>query len=211
MKTILWDWNGTLLDDVRVSYDCLNDMLRLYHKPEVPTVDAYRAIFRFPVKEYYALAGIGDDLFDEVAPRWMEDYMAHEGVCLLRDGAAETLRAFHDAGFRQVILSASKRQNLLGQMARFDILPYFDEVLGLDHIYATSKEGIGRAWMERENVNPADCAMIGDTLHDADVAQTLGVRCILLCEGHQLKSTLETAGCEVAEDLEAAKRLILED
>ena len=68
MKTILWDWNGTLLDDVRVSYDCLNDMLRLYHKPEVPTVDAYRAIFRFPVKEYYALAGIGDDLFDEVAP-----------------------------------------------------------------------------------------------------------------------------------------------
>ena len=137
--------------------------------------------------------------------------MAHEGVCLLRDGAADTLKVFHQAGFRQVILSASKRQNLLGQMARFDILLYFDEVLGLDHIYATSKEGIGRAWMERENVNPADCAMIGDTLHDANVARALGVRCILLCEGHQLKSTLETAGCVVAEDLEAAKRLILED
>ena len=76
--------------------------------------------------------------------------------------------------FRQVILSASKRQNLLGQMARFDILPYFDEVLGLDHIYATSKEGIGRAWMERAGVDPADCAMIGDTLHDADVARAMG-------------------------------------
>ena len=137
--------------------------------------------------------------------------MAHEGACLLRKDAAETLRAFHEAGFRQVILSASKRQNLLGQMARFDILPYFDEVLGLDHIYATSKEGIGRAWMERAGVDPACCAMIGDTLHDADVARALGVQCILLCDGHQLKSTLQTAGCEVTEDMAAAKAFILHD
>ena len=209
MKTILWDWNGTLLDDVQVSFDCLNDMLRQYHKPEIPAVDDYRAIFRFPVKDYYRLAGIGDDLFDEVAPLWMADYMAHEGVCQLRQETAETLRAFHQAGFRQVILSASKRENLLGQMARFHILQFFDEVLGLDHIYATSKEGIGRAWMERERVDPADCVMIGDTLHDADVARALGVRCILLCEGHQLKSTLQTAGCQVAENMEKARTMAL--
>lgn len=205
MKTILWDWNGTLLDDVQVSFDCLNDMLRLCRKPEVADVDAYRAIFGFPVREYYKRAGIGDDLFDEIAPQWMADYMAHEAVCPLREGAREAIEAFRQAGFRQVILSASKRENLLGQMARFDILPCFDEVLGLDHIYATSKEGIGREWMARSGTSPDECLMIGDTLHDADVARAMGCRCVLVCGGHQLKSTLLTAGCAVADSLAAVR------
>lgn len=208
MKTVLWDWNGTLLDDVQVSFDCLNDMLRLYKKPEVGTVDAYRALFGFPVKEYYARAGIGPDLFDEVAPQWMADYMKHEIACGLMPGAREALAAFHAAGFRQVILSASKRENLLGQMARFDILPYFDAVLGLSHIYATSKEKIGRAWMAESGADPRECVMIGDTLHDADVARSLGCRCILVCGGHQLRRALESAGCGVAADLDEARKMI---
>lgn len=207
MKTILWDWNGTLLDDVQVSFDCLNDMLRLCRKPEVADVDAYRAIFGFPVREYYKRAGIGDDLFDEIAPQWMADYMAHEGTCLLRPDAREALDAFRRDGFRQVILSASKRENLLGQMARFDILPYFDEVLGLSHIYATSKEGIGREWMARSGTAPEECMMIGDTLHDADVARAMGCRCVLVCGGHQLEETLRTAGCAVAQSLADARKI----
>ena len=209
MKTILWDWNGTLLDDVRVSFDCLNDMLRRYHRPEMAAVDDYRAIFGFPVKEYYARAGIGPDLFDEAAPQWMADYMAHEAACGLQPGAREALAAFHAAGCRQVILSASKRENLLGQMARFDILPYFDAVLGLSHIYATSKVKIGRDWMAQSGVSPRDCVMIGDTLHDADVAAALGCRCILVCGGHQLPATLQTAGCPVAGSLAEAREMVM--
>ena len=208
MKTILWDWNGTLLDDVRVSFDCLNEMLEKYHLPPVPTVDDYRAVFGFPVREYYARVGLGGPVFDEVAPLWMAAYMREEIACPLREGAREALAAFRAAGCRQVILSASKRDNLLGQMERFDILPYFDAVLGLDHIYATSKEGIGRAWL-MENADPADCVMIGDTLHDAQVAAALGCACVLVAGGHQLPETLETAGVPVARDLTDALRLAL--
>ena len=210
MKTILWDWNGTLLDDVQVSFDCLNDMLRLYQKPQVLSLDGYRAIFGFPVRDYYARAGFDGALFDEVAPLWMADYMEKEIACGLREGARAALSAFRDAGRRQVILSASKRENLLGQMARFDILQYFDTVLGLDHIYATSKEGIGRAWMAENAVPPADCVMIGDTLHDAEVAAAIGCRCVLVCGGHQLPQTLRTAGCAVAADLAEAAEMALE-
>ena len=207
MKTIIWDWNGTLLDDVQVSFVCLNDMLRKYRKPRVPNVDAYRAVFGFPVKEYYARVGIDDALFDEVAPQWMADYMLNEIACGLREGARKALAAFHAAGHRQVILSASKRENLLQQIQRFDILPYFDTVLGLSHIYATSKEGIGKSWMAENNIDPADCVMIGDTLHDADVARAMGCRCVLVCGGHQLPDTLRTAGCAVAADMDEAVRL----
>ena len=211
MKTILWDWNGTLLDDVEVSHSCLNDMLRRYGRPEVPTADAYRAIFGFPVRDYYARAGIGDDLFDEVAPLWMAAYMEREITCGLRPDARAALTAFRQAGYRQVILSASKRENLLHQMERFDILPFFDDVLGLSHIYATSKEGIGREWMERAAARPQDCVMIGDTLHDAEVAAALGCRCVLVCGGHQLPAALRSAGCPVADSLADAARQVLEN
>ena len=155
-------------------------------------------------------AGIGGELFDEVAPKWMDAYMRNEIACGLRPDARKALEDFRRAGFRQVILSASKRDNLLGQMARFDILPFFDDVLGLDHIYATSKEGIGKAWMAENAVVPADCVMIGDTLHDADVARAMGCRCILVRGGHQLPGMLETAGCAVAGSLQEAARMAAE-
>ena len=204
MKTVLWDWNGTLLDDVQVSYDCLNLMLRRYGKPAVPTLEDYRGIFGFPVRDYYARAGIDGPLFDEVAPLWMAAYMENETVCTLRLEAKEVLRSLHGAGCRQVILSASKRQNLLGQMERFDILRYFDAVLGLTHIYATDKTGIGREWLRTSGADPADCIMIGDTLHDADVAKALGCGCLLAAGGHQTVQTLETAGCPVLSSLTEA-------
>ena len=209
MKTIIWDWNGTLLNDVQVSFDCLNYILKKYDKPPVPTVDAYRGIFGFPVKDYYARAGIDGELFNEVAPLWMDAYMKNEFSCGLQPGAREALDAFRAAGFRQVILSASKRENLLCQIARFNILPYFDAVLGLSHIYATSKEGIGKDWMAQSRTDPADCVMLGDTLHDADVARALGCRCVLVCGGHQLPATLQTAGCAMAADLNEAARLAM--
>ncbi len=208
MKTILWDWNGTLLDDVKVSFDCLNAILEKYGRPLMPSIDAYREIFRFPVRDYYAMAGIDGPLFDEVAPQWMDAYMREEIVCGLRYGAGDALEHFRGKGYRQVILSASKRENLLIQMGRFEILPYFDQVLGLSHIYATSKEGIGRDWMEKTGTDPKDCVMIGDTLHDADVARALGCRCVLVCGGHQNRLTLEKAGCPVAENLKDACRII---
>ena len=52
--------------------------------------------------------------------------------------------------------------------------------------------------------------MIGDTLHDADVARAMGCRCILVCGGHQLPETLKTAGVPVADTLRDAAKLIFE-
>lgn len=211
MKTVLWDWNGTLLDDVQVSYDCLNEMLRRCGLPPVPSIGDYRTVFGFPVRDYYARVGIRGPLFDEVAPLWMDVYMKNQVVCTLRPDASPVLGILKDAGWRQVILSASKRENLLEQMERFDILQYFDAVLGLTHIYATDKTGIAREWLENSGTDPADCVMIGDTLHDADVARSLDCRCVLVSGGHQSRTALLSAGCPVTDSLKAAAEIIMKD
>ena len=57
MKHIIWDWNGTLLDDLDVSMDALNSILTKEQLPLVLDKDEYRKYFQFPVIEYYKKVG----------------------------------------------------------------------------------------------------------------------------------------------------------
>ena len=52
-KQIIWDFNGTLLDDVRETLDATNALLARYGKPMLADADAYRRVFGFPVIDYY--------------------------------------------------------------------------------------------------------------------------------------------------------------
>lgn len=209
MKTIVWDWNGTLLNDVQVSFEAINAILRRYDKPELPSLKAYRAAFGFPVERFYERLGLGGELFLPAANLWMAEYLRRDGENGLREDARGVLSAFQAAGCRQVILSASKRDMLLEQMRRFGIETYFDEILGLDHIYASSKEGIGRAWLARAGVNAQDCVMLGDTTHDFEVASALGFACILIENGQQGREMLAATGAPVEKSLTGALRRVL--
>ena len=172
---ILWDWNGTLLDDVALCVDALNRLLRRYGYPQQYDLDAYRDIFGFPVEEYYVRAGFDFSRhpFPVLAESYMQDYLPHSAACPLAQGAREALEAFRAAGLRQVVLSASPADTLAHQVTQRGIRPYFDELLGLSDIYARSKVAIGLAYLQRSGFAPERCVMIGDSVHDAEVAQAL--------------------------------------
>ena len=171
---ILWDWNGTLLDDVALCVDALNRLLRRYGYPQQYDLDAYRDIFGFPVEEYYVRAGFDFSRhpFPVLAESYMQDYLPHSAACPLAQGAREALEAFRTAGLRQVVLSASPADTLAHQVTQRGIRPYFDELLGLSDIYARSKVAIGLAYLQRSGFAPERCVMVGDSVHDAEVAQT---------------------------------------
>ena len=145
-ELILWDWNGTLLDDVELCVDALNRLLARYGYPQRYDRDQYRAIFGFPVQEYYARAGFDftRDSFDDLAVSFMEDYIPASESCPLTDGAREALDAFAAAGLHQVILSASPVTTLEHQVAARGVTPYFDRLLGLGDIYPKSKASLRR-------------------------------------------------------------------
>ena len=125
------------------------------------------------------------------------------------DGAAAALQAFRSAGLRQVILSASKRDTLCQQVGQRGVTRYFDRLLGLGDIYAKSKVEIGLAYLKEEGFDPARAVMIGDSVHDFEVAQALGVGCVLQSGGHQPPETLRKTGAPVVKGLREAAALIL--
>lgn len=208
-RLVLWDWNGTLLDDAAYAMGVRNRVFPRFGLPALGSLAEYHAQFTFPVKDYYTRAGVTEQDFVQVAHAWMAEYLRGCADVPLFPDAVAALDAFAAAGALQAVLSASKTDTLRDQLGQAGILSRFDAVLGLSHIYATSKEAVGREYLAQSGVPPQACVMLGDTLHDAEVALALGIPCVLVARGHQSRETLLTAGVPVTGSLREATEHIL--
>ena len=212
IRQVLWDWNGTLLDDLAYAIGVRNRTFPAFGLPRIGSVAEYHRQFTFPVRRYYERAGVTEENFEAVAHAWMAEYVRGFDTVPLHGDAVETLARFAAAGVRQAVLSATRRDMLESQIARFPIRACFTDVLGLSDIYARSKEAVGLDYLARCGVPAASTLMIGDTLHDAEVARAMGTGCVLVARGHQSRETLLTAGVPVMDTLvEAAAWALGED
>lgn len=207
-KHIIWDWNGTLFDDVDLCVNNINWLLRKYNLSEI-TKEKYREIFTFPVIEYYRRAGFDLEKLDFkfIGKEWMDRYEQRKFEAKLSDGAEEIIKYFFDKGLEQSILSAYSEHTLIEIVDRFGLKKYFKIIVGLDNIYAESKIDLGKKLMEKLNLNSNSILLIGDTVHDYEVAKELGCKCVLIASGHQSKTELEKCSCLVFDSLNSLKSI----
>ncbi len=198
---IIWDFNGTILDDVQTGIDSVNLLLRNRNLQEIPNADAYRRVFGFPIRNYYQRLGFDftKEPYEAVAVEWVEEYLKNVPNAPLCPGVLETLEFFRQLKIPQIILSATKLEMLEMQLKQLGIRDYFEEVMGLDNIYATSKAELAICWKEQHRF--ARTVMLGDTVHDVEVATRMDGECILIEGGHQTREVLETSGCQVVHNL----------
>jgi phosphoglycolate phosphatase len=104
-------------------------------------------------------------------------------------------------GLHQYILSAMEQESLLASVQNLKIDKYFNKIIGIDDHFARSKVDRGLHLIENNNFDRAKTLMIGDTLHDMEVAKVLGVDCLLVARGHQSKSRLKINGNNIINDL----------
>lgn len=204
VKYVVWDWNGTLLDDVQVCVAVSNQLLKEFDLPGFSDVEDYRAKFRFPIIDCYTDLGFDtspEGNFVEASLRYIELYSAASAKCHLHERAPETVRALHEAGIRQVIISASQQDNLRAQLLPFGIDRYLDDSLGIDNIYAASKEHLALSWIAAQGLAADEVLFVGDTEHDYEIAQAIGADCLLFSGGHHSRSRLESLEAPVIDDL----------
>jgi phosphoglycolate phosphatase len=183
---IIWDWNGTLLNDLELSVSSIGQVLRENGLPEIST-DRHRETFGFPVREYYQRIGfdLGRLSFEELSRSFIERYSSRVLECDLYPGARELLSALQGRGVRQAVLSAAEEGHLRLQLGHCGILGYFDEVFGLSDTHAASKIERGQELIGRLDCPRGEILLIGDTDHDLEVARELDVDALLLGDGHQ--------------------------
>ncbi len=206
-RYILWDWNGTLLDDTKAALDTLNAMLAKRGNPAI-SMEFYRDHFAFPVKPFYRSIGVclENEDWDKLAVEYHDVYAA-QPKALNRDtfAALEKVKA---AGVKQSIISAL-RQDLLDEITeRFGVKAYMECVYGVNNLNGESK--IDRALELLEKIADADPVIIGDSLHDKEVADAIGVKCVLCSQGshaHHRLAAVAPTGKTLVEAVEFALEL----
>lgn len=202
IDTIIWDWNGTLLNDVDICIGVINDLLLSRNKQSLDK-NRYREIFTFPVKDYYATAGFdfSKEQFDKIAIEFIEKYHMQLTNAGLFSEVTHVLKTFKANGYKQYMLSAMEHESLLDSVNANGIYDYFNEISGIQDHFAKSKIEMAKKFMDEFAVDKKTCCLIGDTLHDFEVANEIGVQCILVSNGHQSHSRLKDSGCVVVTDL----------
>lgn len=191
---LVWDFNGTILDDLDVCIRSANALLSRHGLPILNGAEDYRAAFGFPIEDYYRRLGFDFDKtpYAKLAVEWVEIYNRYAKNATLFPSIPTLLTRARERGIHQMILSATQLGMLEGQVEKLGIRPFFEYLLGLDNIHAYSKTQLAVEW--RKENESAKALLIGDTEHDLETARAMGADCILLCCGHRPEASLRACG-----------------
>ena len=195
---IIWDWNGTLLDDVHI---CVNVVAGIAskHGGKKVTQESYLKDFRFPVVDYYK--DLGFDLtrisYEDLSTEFVHAYKSNVHLTKIHVGMPELIAELGDSGIRSSILSAAFELDLKEMLRHFQIETLFDHIFGIQDHLAHGKIARGFDLMAKINLPKHQVVLIGDTDHDADVADALGIDVLLVEGGHQSKERLRQKSSRV--------------
>jgi phosphoglycolate phosphatase len=202
MGTVIWDWNGTLLNDLDF---CISTINILLEKRDLILLNpgSYKEVFNFPIKNYYQAIGFDFEKEDFTIPAREFIGLYNSGIknCSLHEAAIEVLTHFQNLGFRQFVLSAMKQNMLELTLKQQNIFHFFEGVAGLNDHYGASKIERGKQLISEFNMEKSKSWIIGDTIHDFEVAESLGIRCILIADGHQSEERLKTTNATLVGSL----------
>jgi phosphoglycolate phosphatase len=182
----------------------MNGMLGRRSLPSL-SAERYAHIFDFPVKDYYQKAGwdFEREPFLKLSDEFIEEYERRKLECPLREGAIEILSRNTRRGIPQSIISAAKQSSVEEMVKWYQVENLFVTVRGLDNHHAFGKVDIGLQWVSELALPPDQIFMVGDTVHDHEVARAMGVDCVLIPSGHQDKERLEATSAPVIDSLDA--------
>ena len=208
---VVWDWNGTLLDDLPLVVESVNAALGGTALEPITIAD-YTANYTRPVRRFYEVL-LGREVDDE---EWQRiDTVFHNTYASavaervdLMDGARDALDAVEDSHASQSLLSMYPHHLLLPLVDHFGLDHHFEAVHGL------VGEGGGRKLPHLERHldemvhlhgdDPTRVLVIGDAIDDAAAARHLGARVVLMASGSHPRDELEATGAPVVESLEEA-------
>jgi len=181
-SSIVWDWNGTIVDDTRLTFDIYCRECEEYDLERMD-FEQYKSRFYFPVKKFYEEVGLDGEKYAALADKFAEVYRRSWREIKIHSGVESYLEENRARGISQFILSAYKQNELLEMVEFFGLGKYFTDIAGISDNLAQSKIHSGKKLIEKNGVCIKKTIMIGDTTHDFEVAVALGIDVILVSWG----------------------------
>ncbi len=207
-KHIFWDFNGTIIDDVNNALACVNDMLLRKGMKTINLTEYYDYVETPIVNFYYRILPPEEVVFSEISKAYHEDYARHIDETELAEGAKELLCELSENGAHQYIITSNFIDETIDLTKKFGVFDYFEEILGAENTLAESKIERAKAFFESKGIERNDAILIGDTLHDLETANALGIDCVLVSYGHQGRKLLESHNAYTVENLREVRQII---
>ena len=197
-KHIVWDWNGTLVDDTWLFVDIMNGVLKDRNLNGI-TLDDYRNVFDFPVQDYYLKLGFNfqDEPFESSGLDFIKIYDSRKFEPQLFNDTMPTLNALKNSGCTHSILSAQNINTLRKSVIHYQLDGMFEYISGLEDHYAIGKVEQGKILIKNLQFDLNEVVMIGDTEHDYVVAQEMGIKCFVMDRGHNSTKRLQSKQAQV--------------
>ena len=192
IKYIIWDWNGTLIDDAWLFVEIMNNELQDRNLPTI-NIEDYRKHFTFPVKKYYENLGFdfNKENFEEVGYNFIQKFKKRKFEAKLFPDSFNILNYAQSLGIKQSIVSAQENKLLNQTVQHYQIAHFFDSICGITHYYADDKTQIAKNLRDHIPFKNNEIILIGDSLHDSEVAHELNIKCVLFSGGHYSKKRLK--------------------
>ena len=206
VRHLVWDWNGTLVDDHTAVVEAINDALAKLALPAIDS-DAFRTWFTRPVQRFYEqVAGrpIDPGEWRALDAAYHDSYGARVEELKLAPDARAALAAAKAAGLSQSLLSMWRHQDLVRLVERLGIGGFFVRVDGLRVPGGGAKTDHLVEHLAALGIEAAAALLVGDALDDLAAARAVGAGCVLYDGGTHHRHVLEATGAPVVDTLTAA-------
>lgn len=201
LKLAVFDWNGTLFDDTHFIVEALNlGEVPLLGIPPL-TVEKYSEFYDVPIRFMYEKLGVPLEEFDALSKELSKGFHHYYEPLALkaksREGSKSLLSSLDENGVKCVILSNHTIVSIEIQLKRLNLEQYFDKILANEVIGAAHHKGKQsrlEEYLDEQSIDASDVVIIGDTLEETRIANSL-----------ELKSIAVTGGVCTIERLEAVK------
>ncbi|MBQ1388721.1 MAG: HAD family hydrolase [Clostridia bacterium] len=193
-NTIIWDYNGTIIDDAPISVEAENIVMSSYGRQEI-SLELYRQECVMPIEIFYRKVYDMDGIdFNDMAVRFMENYdkLVHKATAF--SDVKELIKMCHDNGIRQGVISGFETSHLISGLKSFGLDGYFDFMSGADDHSCGDKSERAVAVAKKYGVETQKTLFIGDMYHDYETADKIGADCVLIARGHQGAQPLRNHG-----------------
>ncbi|MGW1680971.1 HAD family hydrolase [Saccharopolyspora sp. NPDC002376] len=169
---ILFDWNGTVMDDALRARDATNELLRRRDLPQLSTGE-FRDVFRLPMAEFLRDLGIAPNDSPRAEAEWNAYLAATRAET--RPGAADVFASLRARGARLGIISAASTESVFADAVAAALDPYLDFVSG--------DVGDKTQWL-RHNRGDGTNVYVGDTEYDVNCAKAAGFTAVAIAGGY---------------------------
>jgi len=209
--SIIWDWNGTIVDDAFVFIKIMNSFLKERNLPLISLKD-YQRFFVFPVKNYYISLGFDftKESFETLSYEFIAEYKKAMFSPVLVNGVSSLISALNKEKITQAIVSAQENSLLKKAVNYYKLNKNFVCVQGTDNYKAMGKIDIAQKVFSAHFKGSKKTILIGDTEHDAEVAKALFIDCCLVSYGHSSKERLKKTGFPVVDSISELQAMLFD-